>query len=76
MNEPIGRFGSFRPERARMTASATAFTASSWPMTRLCSSSPRCSSFCLLAFEQLGHRDAGPAADDLGDVLLVDFFLE
>ena len=24
MNEPIGRFGSFRPERARITASATA----------------------------------------------------
>ncbi len=29
-----------------------------------------------LAFEQLRHRNAGPAADDLGDVLLVDFFLD
>ena len=29
-----------------------------------------------LAFQQLRHRDAGPAADDLGDVLLVDFFLD
>ena len=29
MNEPIGRFGSLRPERERMTASATASTASS-----------------------------------------------
>ncbi len=46
MNEPMGRFGSFRPERARTTASATASTASSWPITRWCSSSPRCSSFC------------------------------
>ena len=44
---PIGRFGSFSPDRARITASATAVTASSWPMTRLCSSSSRCSSFCI-----------------------------
>jgi serine/threonine protein kinase len=29
MNEPIGRLGSFKPERARTTASATALTASS-----------------------------------------------
>ena len=28
------------------------------------------------AFEQLGNRNAGPAADHLGDVLLVHFFLE
>ena len=47
MKLPIGRFGSFKPDRARITASATASTASSWPMTRLCSSSSRCSSFCI-----------------------------
>ena len=35
MNEPIGRFGSCRPARARRTAVETALTASSWPMTRL-----------------------------------------
>ena len=29
-----------------------------------------------LAFEQLGDGDAGPAADDLGDVLLVHFFFD
>ena len=29
-----------------------------------------------LAFHQPADRDAGPAADDLGDVLLVDFLLE
>ena len=39
-NEPIGRFGSCRPARARRTALATATIASSWPITRLwiCSS--------------------------------------
>ena len=41
MNEPMGRLGSFRPARARRTARATAFTASSWPTTRLCSVSSR-----------------------------------
>src|SRR6185312_14613181 len=35
MKLPIGRFGSFRPARARMTASATAVTASSCPITLL-----------------------------------------
>ena len=34
MKEPMGRFGSLSPERARMTASATACTAWCWPMTR------------------------------------------
>ena len=38
-NEPFGRFGSDRPARERRIASATACTASSWPTTRLCSSS-------------------------------------
>src|SRR5207237_977545 len=33
-NDPIGRFGSFSPERARTTASATAWTASSCPISR------------------------------------------
>ena len=45
-NEPIGRFGSLMPARARTTASATARTASSWPTTRWWSSSSRCRSFC------------------------------
>ena len=39
MNEPPGRFGSFRPARVRRIAWERATTASSWPMTRLCSSS-------------------------------------
>ena len=29
-----------------------------------------------LAFDELGHRNAGPLAYHLGDVLLVDFFLD
>ena len=33
---PTGRFGSPSPARDRRTASATAATASSWPMTRSC----------------------------------------
>src|ERR1019366_2541056 len=41
MKLPTGRSGSFSPERARITASATAVTASSCPITRLCSSSSR-----------------------------------
>ena len=39
--EPMGRFSSLRPARARRMARATALTASSWPMTRLCSASSR-----------------------------------
>ena len=38
-NEPMGRFGSFRPARARRTALETISIASCWPMTRLCRSS-------------------------------------
>jgi hypothetical protein len=37
-NEPIGRRGSFRPERERRTARAIALIASSWWMTTLPSS--------------------------------------
>ena len=41
IKEPMGRLGSLSPARARRIAFATAETASSWPMTRLCSSSSR-----------------------------------
>ena len=44
-NEPVGRSGSEMPARVRRTASATARTASFWPMRRLPSSVSRCSSF-------------------------------
>ncbi len=44
-NEPIGRFGSCRPVRARRSAFATASTASSCPITRWCSRSSMWMSF-------------------------------
>ena len=43
--EPIGRFGSFRSARERRSALEIAITASSWPITRLFSSSSIFSSF-------------------------------
>ena len=45
MKEPIGRFGSCRPERARRSAFATASTACSWPTTRWCKRSSMWMSF-------------------------------
>src|SRR6266849_6609094 len=45
-NEPIGRFGLFRPARERRTARARAIIALSCEMMRLCSSSSMRSSFC------------------------------
>src|SRR5690625_8007874 len=39
MNEPDGRFGSLSPARVRRIAREIDLTESSWPMTRLCSSS-------------------------------------
>ena len=42
---PMGRFSSAMPARLRRIASLTFSTASFWPMTRLCSTSGRCSSF-------------------------------
>ena len=44
---PIGRFGSFKPERERRTARDVAVTASCWPITRLCKSSSIRKSFWL-----------------------------
>ena len=45
MNEPIGRFGSFSPLRARRIASESALIAASWPTTFVCSASSMCNSF-------------------------------
>ena len=41
----MGRFSSEMPARLRRMASLTFCTASSWPMTRWCSTSGKCSSF-------------------------------
>ena len=43
--DPSGRLGSCRPARARRIDVETARTAESWPMTRACRRSSRCSSF-------------------------------
>ena len=68
--------GRTSPARERRIALATAATASSWPMTRSCSTSSMRTSFCHLAFHEPADGDAGPLGDDLGDVLLVDLFLQ
>ena len=75
-NEPIGRFGSCRPARARRTALATARTASSWPTTRLRDLVFHAQQLVALAFQHLVDRDAGPARHDRGDVLGRDLFLD
>ena len=48
-NEPVGRFGSFRPARERRIALETTSIAWCCPMTRLCSSSSMRMSFCVSA---------------------------
>src|SRR6185436_12571914 len=72
INDPIGRCGSLSPERARMTASAVAWTASSWPMTLLA----EVQQLLHLAFEQLRRRNPRPSANNFGDIFLVDLFLD
>ena len=72
MNEPIGRFGSLSPARARRTAFETIAD------RLLLADDPAVEG--LLHVEQAlrlflgdaGDRDAGPHRDDLGDLLLVD----
>ncbi len=75
MNEPIGRFSSCKPARARRTAFETAMIAGFWPMTRCVSRSSIFTSFCALAFLQARDRNVRPARDHFGDVFLGHFFL-
>src|SRR5581483_3477945 len=56
MNEPVGRFGSLMPARARRIDFATATIASSCPTTRLCSSSSMRMSRCDSASVSLKTR--------------------
>ena len=53
---PMGRLGSDSPARERRIAPDTAATASSWPMTRSCSTSSRCAS---LAISPCMSRETG-----------------
>ena len=76
MKLPSGRFGSCRPARARRMALATALIASSWPTTRWCRRSSILSSFWISP--SISRLTGMPvhSPDDLGDVFLVDLFLE
>ena len=76
MNEPIGRFGSCRPERLRRTALATASTASSWPTSRWWMRSSSTSSLARSVSIIRRDGDAGPGADDLGDFLRADLLAQ
>ena len=61
------------PDQARAhrwMASATACTASSWPMTRVCSSDVQVQQLVALGCDELGDGDARPHADDVRNVLL------
>ena len=60
------------PARERRSASETASTASSWPITRWCRRSSMWISFSTSPSTQPRDRDAGPLADDLGDLVDVD----
>ena len=75
-NEPIGRLGSARPARERRIAPATASIASSWPIDALVQAVLHVNQLLDLGLEQARQRDAGPARDDLRDVVGVDLLLE
>jgi hypothetical protein len=72
MNEPLGRFGSFRPARVRRIAWLTALMALSWPMTRLWSSSSMRSSLAVSSSVSLYTGMPVQMRQHLGDGLLVD----
>ena len=72
----MGRLGSESPARLRRMALATRSRASSCPMTRWRRRSSMVHQFLRFAFEQAPDGNAGPLADQLGDVFFVHFFLE
>ena len=72
MKEPMGRFGSFKPARARRMASETASMASSWPINALVQLLFHVEELLVLAFDHAGDGDAGPDGDDFRDVLFGD----
>ena len=69
MNEPIGRFGSCRPARARRTAVETAMHRLVLPDDAAHDLLLHLEEFFALAFEHLVDRHAGPARDDLRHVV-------
>jgi hypothetical protein len=75
MKLPTGRFGSLIPLRALKTASATAFTASSCPITRSCKISSSRTSFSRSPSRRPANRHSCPAAYNLGDFRFAYFFV-
>ena len=73
MNEPIGRFGSCSPARARRTAFATACDGLVLADHALVQPLLHVEQLLALALEHPCDRDARPLRDDLGDLLGVDF---
>jgi hypothetical protein len=76
MNEPIGRFGSFRPARARRMDLLIALIAASWlddALVQLLLELQQAGGLLLL---ELLQRHARHLGDDLGDHLLVDLAVD
>ena len=76
MNEPIGRCGSFKSRASandRLGDGIHCFVLADHALVQFVGEVQQ---LFLLAFEQLGHGHAGPAADDGGDVFLADFLLQ
>ena len=72
MNEPPGRFGSFRPARVRRIAWESALMASLLADDPLVQLVLHAEQPLRLLLGQLEDRDAGGGGQDLGDQLLVD----
>ena len=72
MNEPVGRFGSFRPARERRIAFETASIDYLLPDHALVELLLHAHQLPGLGLGQLEHRDAGPHRDDVGDLVLAD----
>ena len=73
-NEPIGRFGSCSPARARRTASDTATQGFLLADHALAQCVFHGEQLLALALQHLLDRHAGPAGDDRGDLFGVDHF--
>ena len=74
-NEPIGRFGSCKPERARRSAFETASIAGVLADDALVQPLLHVDELLHLALEQPVDGDLRPGGDDGGDVVLVDLLL-
>ena len=76
MNEPIGRRGSLSPARERRMALDDARDRLVLADDALAQTLFHRDQLLHFAFQHLRDRNAGPLADDLGDVFLVHLFLQ